>query len=214
MDEPVLTDPLYDIGVGRLHFSKAEHRLAGVTYVQRKPVAVWFLPSFALAQAAVDGRRPQTNNVLVGSDDAEQKFLFVISSPQHPGTYEVLDLGAKTLVSLADAAPWLNGPAAAAGAAGELPHPRRRQARGLPGAPGRGERTAPGAARCLCPRRPVGPGPSRLRPGGSVPRQPGIRRPPAQLSRVLGIRARDQPRGEVRLPAHAQRRHRRDEGDF
>jgi len=107
MDKPLLTDPLYDIGIGRLHFSKVGRCLAGVTYVQRKPVAVWFSKAFAVAQATVDASRPDTDNVLVNHDLSETKFLFQINGPRHPASYELLDVEAKTLRRLADAAPWL-----------------------------------------------------------------------------------------------------------
>ncbi|MGA2018056.1 MAG: alpha/beta fold hydrolase [Opitutaceae bacterium] len=109
MDKPVLTDPLYDIGTGRLHFSKAGRCLAGVTYVRRKPVAVWFSRAFAVAQATVDSSRADTDNVLINHDLAESKFLFQLNGPNHPPSYELLDLDARTLRRLADAAPWLKG---------------------------------------------------------------------------------------------------------
>jgi len=108
-DEPILTDPFYDIGAGRLHFSEAERRLAGVTYMQRKPVSVWFSEKFATVQATVDKHRPDTDNMLVGHDLAERKFLYALTGPCHPVSYELLDLDAKTLRKVADTAPWLSG---------------------------------------------------------------------------------------------------------
>jgi len=106
---PVLADPQYDIGAGFLHFSERERGMAGVTYVQRKPVTVWFSRDLAAAQAAVDQRRPGTDNILVDQDRADRKFLFQLTGAQHPPTYELLDLDTKTLRSFANVAPWLNG---------------------------------------------------------------------------------------------------------
>jgi acetyl esterase/lipase len=109
LDAAVLTDPFYDISTGRLYFSEATHALAGVVYMQRKPVSVWFSRAYATAQATVDQHRPATDNVLTGCDDAERKFLFLLTGPEHPASYELLDLDAKRLNVLADAAPWLKG---------------------------------------------------------------------------------------------------------
>ncbi len=109
MGEPVLTDPLYDLSTGLLHFSKADHGLAGIVYMQRRPKAVWFSKAYAQAQAAMDQHRPGTDNVLVESDSAEKKFLFLLTGPLHPGSYELLDMGSRRLNVLADAAPWLHG---------------------------------------------------------------------------------------------------------
>jgi dipeptidyl aminopeptidase/acylaminoacyl peptidase len=104
---PVLTDPTYDMSTGRLFFSEKDKSLAGITYTKREHVSVWFSKSFASAQAIIDRKRPNTANVLVGNDSAERKFLFILSGPQHPGSYELLDLDARSLNVLADSAPWL-----------------------------------------------------------------------------------------------------------
>jgi hypothetical protein len=76
LDAPVLTDPDYDIGTGTLVFSSAARRLAGVKYMQRKPVSFWFLRDFAVAQASIDKLRPDTDNVLVDVDKQARRFLF------------------------------------------------------------------------------------------------------------------------------------------
>jgi dipeptidyl aminopeptidase/acylaminoacyl peptidase len=107
LDEPVLTDPSYDIGTGVLYFSRVAQRLAGVMYVQRQPVSFWFLREFKVAQVSIDKLRPDTDNTLVDYDKAERMFLFAETGPQHPGTRELLDLGNKTIRGLGDAAPWL-----------------------------------------------------------------------------------------------------------
>jgi acetyl esterase/lipase len=109
LDEPVLTDPAYDIGTGTIFFSLAAQKLAGVTYMQRKPVSFWFLREFAVAQASIDKLRPDTDNVLVDCDKQAKKFLFAETGPQHPGTRELLDMGTKSIRGLGDAAPWLKG---------------------------------------------------------------------------------------------------------
>jgi dipeptidyl aminopeptidase/acylaminoacyl peptidase len=109
MEDPVLTDPSYDMSYGRLYFSEAAHALAGISYLQRKAVSVWFSHPYAVAQATINHNRPDTDNVLVGCDRAERKFLYILAGPQHPGSFELLDLGAATLNVLADSAPWLKG---------------------------------------------------------------------------------------------------------
>lgn len=107
LGEPVLSDPSYDIARGRLFFSGTGQSLAGVTYLQRKPVSVWFSRSHAVAQATIDQHRPNTDNVLIDCDAAGRKFLFLLTGPLHPGSFELLDLDAGTLNVLANEAPWL-----------------------------------------------------------------------------------------------------------
>jgi dipeptidyl aminopeptidase/acylaminoacyl peptidase len=109
MGAPVLTDPLFDISTGRLHFSEIDHSLAGVVYMQRKPRSVWFSRAFAGAQATIDEHRPDTDNVLAEADASERKFLYLLTGPLHPGSFELLDLDSRKLNILADAAPWLKG---------------------------------------------------------------------------------------------------------
>jgi dipeptidyl aminopeptidase/acylaminoacyl peptidase len=109
MEKPVLTDPSFDIGTGRLYFSEATHKLAGVAYLQRKPLSVWFDKAYAAAQATIDAHRPDTDNVLIDCDAAQRRSLWLLTGPLHPGSYELLDLDAKKLNILADEAPWLKG---------------------------------------------------------------------------------------------------------
>jgi acetyl esterase/lipase len=111
MEAPVLIDRFYDIGTGRLFFSERQHALAGLEYLQRRPFAVWFQKTYAVAQASVDKVRPATNNVLVACDRAEREFLFACGDAQHPATYVLLDLDARTLTTVGSAAPWLAGKA-------------------------------------------------------------------------------------------------------
>jgi dipeptidyl aminopeptidase/acylaminoacyl peptidase len=107
MDAPILTDPEYDIGGGHLYFSDVSHTVAGVTYMKRRAVSVWFSGTYASVQATIDRRRPGTDNVLYDHDLAERKFLFQLNGPQHPASYELLDLDARTLRLISNAAPWL-----------------------------------------------------------------------------------------------------------
>jgi dipeptidyl aminopeptidase/acylaminoacyl peptidase len=109
MDPTVLSDSSYDIGTGRLYFSERQHALAGVRYLRVRPFTVWFLRAFAVAQATVDKVWPRTENILVANDSAESKFLFACEDSQHPATYELLDLGARSLRTFSKAAPWLEG---------------------------------------------------------------------------------------------------------
>jgi dipeptidyl aminopeptidase/acylaminoacyl peptidase len=109
MEPAVLIDPSYDISAGRLYFSRVGKTLAGVVYTQRRVVSVWFTQSFADAQATMDRHRPDTVNVLADHDAGERKFLFLRVGPEHPGSFELLDLDAKAINILADAAPWLKG---------------------------------------------------------------------------------------------------------
>ncbi len=106
---PVLTDPVYDIGCGRLYFTERTHELAGVSYMQRQSTTVWLAKDYAAVQAAIDGHYPGADNVLLERDRSERKFLFQLSGPQRPGAYVLLDLDRRSVQQLAEAAPWLKG---------------------------------------------------------------------------------------------------------
>ncbi|MFI5336039.1 MAG: alpha/beta hydrolase family protein, partial [Opitutales bacterium] len=107
LEAPVLQDPAYDISNGHLCFSSAARRLAGVIYQQSKPRSAWFLKPYAVAQASIDKLHPDTDNVLADHDRADKKFVYMHTGAQHPGTHELLDLEAKKVRGLGDAAPWL-----------------------------------------------------------------------------------------------------------
>jgi dipeptidyl aminopeptidase/acylaminoacyl peptidase len=108
MDEPLFTDPDYDLGDGQLHFSE-DGKLAGITYTQRQMTTVWFSPQYTQVQATIDQNYPETTNVLIDRDDREQKFLFLCSGPQHPGAYVLLDLEESKLQQVKSVAPHLAG---------------------------------------------------------------------------------------------------------
>jgi dipeptidyl aminopeptidase/acylaminoacyl peptidase len=57
----------------------------------------------------MDAHRPDTENILRESDAAEKKFLFLLTGPLHPGSYELLDMESRRLNVLADEAPWIKG---------------------------------------------------------------------------------------------------------
>lgn len=103
---PVFTDSDYDPSNGILYFSEA-HELVGLSYTQRARVSHWFDQRYASIQATIDQHYPGTENILIDRDQAEQKFLFLITGPQQPGIYALLDLKTKRLQRVTMAAPWL-----------------------------------------------------------------------------------------------------------
>lgn len=106
--EPVFSDVDYDPSGGKLYFSEGG-KLAGISYTQRQRVTFWFDQRYASIQAVIDQHYPGTANVLIDRDRAEQKFLFLVTGPQQPGIYVLLDLQTKKLQRITEAAPWLAG---------------------------------------------------------------------------------------------------------
>lgn len=103
----VLSDASYDLSEGRLYFSRKTRELVGISYTQRARTSVWFAKDYGSYQATVDQAYPATTNVLIDRNQSETKFLFLLTGPQEPGTYALLDLEAGTLGQVTTAAPWL-----------------------------------------------------------------------------------------------------------
>lgn len=106
-EPPAVIDPLFDLGLGTVHFSPKTGRFAGITYPQRRMASVWVEDAFRAAQDAVDHHHKDTDNVLVDVDVSEQKFVFHCRSPQQPGLFVLLDLTAKKLSAVGSTASWL-----------------------------------------------------------------------------------------------------------
>lgn len=114
LGEPVHTDARYDLSDAKLHFSRKDQKLAGLTYERERLHHVWLKPEFAAAQATVDKNYGDWDNQLVDFDQSEQRFLFFGYSDRHAGTYLLLDLEQKTLRGVLSNGGHLEGKALAA----------------------------------------------------------------------------------------------------
>ncbi|MCB1106026.1 MAG: S9 family peptidase [Cephaloticoccus sp.] len=107
-DDPVYTDPLYDIEDGRLIFSESDGSLAGLIYTQRRTKTVWFNKAFANLQVGIDQSRPDTDNILIAQDRTGTKFAFRAQSDRQPGGYFVADMKAQKIIPLGRQTPWFD----------------------------------------------------------------------------------------------------------
>ncbi len=87
--------PGYDLnGVSEykgLIFSDRFRSLAGLSYERNGPQVRWFLPFYEDIQEMLDESFPNTQNVILGRDRREEKFLIFAYSDRDPGNYYILD---------------------------------------------------------------------------------------------------------------------------
>ncbi len=72
-------------------FARRDQRLLGARYVSDGPKPIWLDENFAAVQRLVDQAQPDYTNVIVESDDAEQRFVLFCFSSREAGFYAVLN---------------------------------------------------------------------------------------------------------------------------
>jgi len=105
--DAVHRDKNYDYSSSNLVFSRANGALLGVTYMGSRWRSVLFDPALATLQAKVDHDNPLSDNVMLGVDDLEKRFVFKATSSTRPSEYLLSDVEANSLSVIASSAPWL-----------------------------------------------------------------------------------------------------------
>lgn len=88
------------IGVGGLRRDRFTRKYIGASYAEHYPAYYYFDEELAELKESVDQVFPKTNNRLVTWDRTRTRFLVYATSPQHPGTYYLLDRGQGGVVKL------------------------------------------------------------------------------------------------------------------
>jgi dipeptidyl aminopeptidase/acylaminoacyl peptidase len=115
----VLSDPEYDvipeagamiptfdrIPLARPVYSAKKNALVGITYLREGPRVQWFDKGFATFQQKIDQKMPNTVNLYVDHSRDEKRALFLCYSDRDPGTYCLVDLEKKSVVSLGSRMP-------------------------------------------------------------------------------------------------------------
>lgn len=110
----VIEDPNFDIinphenpAAVRLLFSRGQHRLVGVRYMADWLKTVWFDPTFAEVQVAVDQALPQSNNLFLDWSDDHNKIVVLAQTERSLGTFYLFDRTAHSFRALGPAMPWV-----------------------------------------------------------------------------------------------------------
>ncbi|MBW8781496.1 MAG: S9 family peptidase [Verrucomicrobia bacterium] len=128
LDEPVATDANFDLRNAYLIFSHVTHQLVGFSYERQRTAIRWLSPKFAGIQHVIDQALPNDeDHLIVGFDDAENRFIVYSTGPRMPGAYYLFDARTSTLEGIGKTVPTL------ADRALRSSHPIRFKARdGLP----------------------------------------------------------------------------------
>ncbi len=91
-----------------LIFSDQFRTLAGIAYESNGPQIQWFLPFYEDVQEMIDQSLPNTQNVLLGRDKSEERFLIFAYNDRDPGNYYLLDYPTRQLQWLFSKNPSIN----------------------------------------------------------------------------------------------------------
>jgi hypothetical protein len=88
---PRLRDAAHRIVRAKLFFSRVDNALAGLSYARVRRHTVWFLPRFSEWEKSVRQTYPGMDAAVVGISDDERRLVFLLSAPDHPSLYVMLD---------------------------------------------------------------------------------------------------------------------------
>ena len=88
-------------------FAPRTGEILGVQFVADKPKSVWFDPTLAAVQGALDHARSDRVNSIVDMSDDLRKFVVFSWGAKDPGTYCLFDLNKKQLQPLFAIMPWI-----------------------------------------------------------------------------------------------------------
>ena len=105
--EAVHRDKNYDYSKMNMFFSRANGALLGFRYQGSRWRSIWLDPALAALQAKVDHANPLTDNIMLGFDDHQKRYVFNATSSISPSEYLLADVEADSLSVIASSAPWL-----------------------------------------------------------------------------------------------------------
>ena len=93
--------------IERMVFAPGSHELLGIQYYTDVPKVVWFDPTLASIQAALDQGLPHKTNSIVEMSDDMKRLVILSWSAKDPGSYFIFDLDKKQLKPLFATCPWI-----------------------------------------------------------------------------------------------------------
>jgi len=91
----------------RVVISKKTREVLGIQYVTDMPKVIWFDPTFAQVQAALDQNLAGKINTIVDFSDNLQRLVVLSWAANDIGTYYVFDLAKRQLTPLFKRSPWI-----------------------------------------------------------------------------------------------------------
>jgi acetyl esterase/lipase len=107
LGELLYQDAHYDFS-GRIYRHPVDRRILGVQYERQGPQTVWFDPTYAARQAALERALPNHAVRIIGSDREEKHFFVSASSDVSPTSYHHIKPGGKSVSLIANVAPWID----------------------------------------------------------------------------------------------------------
>ena len=108
LEDPVYTDPAYDLSEATLQFSARTRQLVGLRYDRARERAVWLSPRFAALQDKLKPKLPaDADSAIIGWDDDENRFLIRWVGPSRPPQYVVYDAAGDRLIPVGGVDPGL-----------------------------------------------------------------------------------------------------------
>ena len=93
--------------IDQIVFAPKTREILGIQYITDVPKVVWFDPTLAAIQVALDHGRPSRVNSIVDMSDDLKKFVVLSWGANDPGTYYLFDLDKKKLQPLFAIMPWI-----------------------------------------------------------------------------------------------------------
>ncbi len=106
-------DAAYDfysggLDYGWLYRDPVKHQILGAVFSRSGPQVVWFTEEYLALQKILEGYFPGLVVRILGSDEAQRRFLVSTSSDRQPAIYQWVDLEKRTAGLFKRSAPWID----------------------------------------------------------------------------------------------------------
>ncbi len=107
LGQVLLQDEAYDF-YGSLYRDPVNHLIIGAVFERNGPTTVWFNEEYRNLQQILEGYFPGVVVQILGSDEAQKKFLVATFSDRQAVRYYMVDLAKRTFGLFKDSEPWID----------------------------------------------------------------------------------------------------------
>lgn len=108
LGEVLLQDKAYNPVECSLERDPTTGQVIGVRYLRSRGVAVWFDEGMKALQSALEQRYPGMIVRILGSNEAQSRFVFATYSDRQPAIYHTLEVKAQEIAPLKASRPWID----------------------------------------------------------------------------------------------------------